>query len=87
MIAAESDRDDQPLLLLDDPVSAAQDAWVVLIVDDEPAIHEVTTLVLSGLQFRGRRLRFLNAYDGEQARRLLGPVSYTHLTLPTSDLV
>jgi len=72
MIAAESDRDDQPLLLLDDPVSAAQDAWVVLIVDDEPAIHEVTTLVLSGLQFRGRRLRFLNAYDGEQARRLLG---------------
>jgi len=71
MIAAASDPNDQALLLLDDPVSVAQDAWTILIVDDEPAIHEVTTLVLSGLDFRGRRLRFLNAYDSEQARQLL----------------
>ncbi len=71
MIASESDPNDQPLVLLDDPVGVAQDAWTILIVDDEPAIHEVTTLVLSGLDFRGRRLRFLNAYDSEQARLML----------------
>ena len=45
--------------------------WKLLIVDDEPAIHGVTTMVLSGLRFRGRSLRFLSAYDGLQARQLL----------------
>ena len=27
------------------------------------------------------------AWERERATRIMGPVSYTHLTLPTSDLV
>ena len=59
-------------LLADAPQEQEQTLyWKVLIVDDEPAIHGVTTMVLSGLRFRGRSLRFLSAYDGVQARQLL----------------
>ena len=71
MIAVAGDDADQPLLLLDDMPAVTEGVWRVLVVDDEPAIHEVTTMVLSGLKFRGRRLSFLNALDGNEARRML----------------
>lgn len=45
--------------------------WVVLIVDDDPAVHQVTQLVMSGFEFGGRRLEFLNAYSGVEARAIL----------------
>jgi response regulator RpfG family c-di-GMP phosphodiesterase len=44
---------------------------VVLIVDDDVAVHQVTQLVMSGFEFAGRRLEFLNAYSGIEARSLL----------------
>ena len=46
--------------------------WVVLIVDDDPAVHQVTQLVMSGFEFAGRRLEFVNAYSAIEARSLLG---------------
>ncbi len=41
--------------------------WFVLVVDDEPDIHSVTTLVLDGLNLLGRRLTLLHAYSLEEA--------------------
>lgn len=45
--------------------------WKVLIVDDEPEVHNVTRLVLSGFTFENRPLDFLSAHSAEQARALL----------------
>jgi CheY-like chemotaxis protein len=45
--------------------------WVVLVVDDDPEVHSVTRLALDGFRFAGRRLRFLHAHSGAEARNLL----------------
>jgi response regulator RpfG family c-di-GMP phosphodiesterase len=45
--------------------------WKVLIVDDEPEVHDVTRLVLSGFRFEHRPLAFLSATSGAQAREIL----------------
>ncbi|CAH9053468.1 hypothetical protein PSECIP111951_00828 [Pseudoalteromonas holothuriae] len=45
----------------------ASAAWDILIVDDDPEIHSVTTLALSGVEFWGRSLFFHHAYSGAEA--------------------
>jgi len=47
------------------------DPWMVMIVDDDPAVHEVTQLVMADFEFAGRRLQFLDAYSALEARELL----------------
>jgi PAS domain S-box-containing protein len=48
--------------------TADEKPWKVLIVDDEPEMHLVTTMVLSGYTFKGRPLEFLSAYSSQDAR-------------------
>ena len=58
----------------DDDVSEAavsQSKHIMLIVDDEPGVHEVTRLALRPLQFDGRGLELLSAYSGQEGRDLL----------------
>jgi response regulator RpfG family c-di-GMP phosphodiesterase len=45
--------------------------WYVLIVDDEPAVHEVTKLVMTGFEMDGRSLEFLHCYSAREARGVL----------------
>lgn len=45
--------------------------WDILIVDDEPEIHTVTELALSGVEFWGKTLRFHHAYSGVEAIEVL----------------
>jgi len=45
--------------------------WKVLIVDDEVAIHDITTLSLKHFTFQSRHLEFFSAYSGEQAKQIL----------------
>jgi EAL domain-containing protein (putative c-di-GMP-specific phosphodiesterase class I) len=45
--------------------------WKVLLVDDEPTVHEVSRLILAGLSFEGRELDVLSAHSAAQARELL----------------
>ena len=45
--------------------------WKVLLVDDEPAVHEVSSLILSGLCFEGRDVELLSASSAAQAREIL----------------
>ncbi len=42
--------------------------WRVLVVDDEPQVHTVTLLALSGIELDGRRLHIEHAYSGADAR-------------------
>jgi len=44
--------------------------WTVLIVDDDPAVHATTRMVLRGLAFDGRPIRFLSAWSDAEARRV-----------------
>lgn len=53
------------------PVSAQNTtpdaSWKVLIVDDEPSIHDVTRLALSDTLFDNRPLDFLSAFSAQEA--------------------
>ncbi|MCC2616017.1 DUF3369 domain-containing protein [Aestuariibacter halophilus] len=43
--------------------------WKVLIVDDEPEVHAVTKLALSDFTFQDKRLEFVCAYSGAEAKQ------------------
>lgn len=45
-------------------------SWKILVVDDEPEVHAVTKLALSDFIFQDRRLEFLSAYSGEEAKKI-----------------
>jgi response regulator RpfG family c-di-GMP phosphodiesterase len=45
--------------------------WKVLLVDDEPDIHDITKLTLSRFRLDGRGLTFVHAYSGEEAKQVL----------------
>jgi response regulator RpfG family c-di-GMP phosphodiesterase len=45
--------------------------WKVLLVDDEPDIHDITRLTLARFRLDGRALTFLHAYSGAQAKEVL----------------
>jgi response regulator RpfG family c-di-GMP phosphodiesterase len=51
--------------------SSQMDFWKVLIVDDEPEIHAVTKLALSGFSFADKALKFRSAFSGDEAKELL----------------
>lgn len=53
------------------PTSPPIPRWRVLLVDDEPDVHTITKLALSRFELDGRRLEFLHAYSGQQAREML----------------
>ena len=49
----------------------SQHPWQVMVVDDEPAVHEVTELVMSGFEMDGRGLKFIHCYTAQEARAAL----------------
>lgn len=50
---------------------SASETFKVLIVDDDEDVHLATHLTLKNMQFKGRKLEFLDAYSGEEAYYLL----------------
>ncbi|CAK0780570.1 putative two-component system response regulator [Gammaproteobacteria bacterium] len=76
------------LLLLDDTPDLASSpyaAWQVLVVDDEPEVHQVTHLVLKGLRYQNRDIEFVNAYSAREAAALLS--SHPDIALVLLDVV
>jgi len=51
----------------DATAQAAERTWKMLIVDDEPEVHDVTRLAMADFEFRGRPLHLLSAYSGKEA--------------------
>jgi len=43
----------------------------VLIVDDEPTVHDITALVLKNFQYKGYKLELVSAYSAAEAREVL----------------
>jgi signal transduction histidine kinase len=51
--------------------SQSRESWKVLIVDDEVEIHNITRLALEDFSFDNKRLNFLSAYSGVEARQIM----------------
>lgn len=86
MSAADQKRDVADELLFADEEELieglrAPHPWKVLIVDDENEVHQATRLVLSDFEFNGRRLEFLSAYTGAEAKELMDEHEDTALIL------
>ncbi len=68
------DQTDEKLTFLEDePERSTEERlpWRMLIVDDEPEVHEVTRYALGDFRFDGRGLEFVHAYSAGEARELL----------------
>ncbi len=61
--------------------------WQVLVVDDEPDIHAVTSLALAKLSYEGRGVQLLHAYSGVDARRLLADGANNSVAVALVDVV
>ncbi|MDP5030837.1 MAG: DUF3369 domain-containing protein [Paraglaciecola sp.] len=55
---------------IEEEIGEDHGTWKVLIVDDEPEVHAVTKLALSDFVFQEKRLEFISAYNGKQAKQL-----------------
>jgi response regulator RpfG family c-di-GMP phosphodiesterase len=55
----------------EDADSAPLKNWKVLIIDDEPEIHQVTRLVVSDFVFAGKGLDLVSAYSAQEAKEIL----------------
>jgi EAL domain-containing protein (putative c-di-GMP-specific phosphodiesterase class I) len=53
------------------PMNAEAARWKVLLVDDEPAVHQVSQLILADVQFDDRGIELLSAHSAAQAREML----------------
>lgn len=49
----------------------ANRSWKLLVVDDEQEVHAVTSLALEDFEFAGRPLQMINAYSGEEAKKII----------------
>jgi len=76
--------DDDDLLFIDEiefadeiaqasPVDNPQtlEPWKILIVDDEVEIHNITRLSLGDFTYDNKKLEFLSAYSGKEARQVM----------------
>ena len=59
---------DQPLSKQVQVANAPLQAWCVLMVDDDPDVHDVTRMALRGFEFHKRPLELLSAYSATEAK-------------------
>lgn len=51
--------------------TGTRDRWIVLLVDDEPGVHEITRLVLADTSFSGISVELHSAYSASEAKAFL----------------
>ncbi|MEM8504004.1 MAG: hybrid sensor histidine kinase/response regulator [Cyanobacteria bacterium P01_D01_bin.1] len=64
-----------------EPASEPQRTWKIMLVDDEPSIHQATKVALKFFTFKGRSLSFVSAYSASEAKRLIAKHPDTVLVL------
>jgi diguanylate cyclase (GGDEF)-like protein len=47
------------------------ETWKVVIIDDEPAVHQATKLALNNFRFEGKPLELISAYSGAEGKELI----------------
>ncbi|MGD1806327.1 ATP-binding protein [Dapis sp. BLCC M126] len=69
--------EDEDLIFLEEeeteesPVRGIGNTWAILIVDDDPSVHQATKLALKNLEFEGKGIEFIYAYSGAEAKKVL----------------
>lgn len=63
--------EDDPSECIEQANTSVLPAWKVLIVDDDPEVHEATILACGSFEFEHRPLNLLSAYSGTEARTVL----------------
>ncbi|MBI9090558.1 MAG: response regulator [Desulfobacterium sp.] len=53
------------------PKPSGPPPWKLLIVDDEKDVHNMTTMVLSDYSYKNAGLKFLHAYSGGEAKKMI----------------
>lgn len=53
----------------DIPKKSASVPWKVVIVDDDPEVHNITQLSLENFKFEGKEIQFINLYSGTEAKQ------------------
>ncbi|MEO9530190.1 EAL domain-containing protein [Roseibium sp.] len=51
--------------------TATRNPWKILIVDDDPDVHEVTKIAVAGCMFENRAFELLHALSAREAREIL----------------
>lgn len=79
-------KEDDELIFADEDQSAPTQVtqtrtWKIMIVDDEPQVHDVTKLVLKEFSFAGRSLEFISAFSAKEAKGLLSEHPDTAMVL------
>lgn len=59
--------------------------WNILLVDDEPGVHQVTQMVLRDFVFDNRPLNLISAYSGKQGLEVM--TSHSDIALAIVDVV
>jgi len=70
----EPEKDEEIFSFLSEPEpegAVTNQVWRVLIVDDEPEVHQATLLAMKGILVEGRSLEFLHAFSAAEARECL----------------
>ncbi|WP_018604423.1 response regulator [Uliginosibacterium gangwonense] len=65
----------------DDHEAAKQRPWQILVVDDEPQVHEATVIALKRTRFGDRPCAFLHAYSAAEALQIINSPQEIHLVL------
>jgi signal transduction histidine kinase len=61
--------------------TSLEEAWKIIIVDDEPTVHQVTKLALKNFVFDGKPITFFSAYSSQDAKELIAAHADTALIL------
>lgn len=67
-----------------------KETWKVLLVDDEPEVHNVTKLALDGFQYDGKYLEMHSAFSAKEAREMLAQdpgfaMAFVDVVMETDD--
>ncbi|HON51958.1 MAG TPA: SpoIIE family protein phosphatase [Bacteroidales bacterium] len=58
----------------DEPIAEStqnEQVWKILLVDDEQDIHSAIRLALDNFTYEGKKIKFFDAYSGEEAKQIL----------------
>lgn len=58
----------------DEPIAKSsqnEEVWKILLVDDEQDIHSAIRLALDNFSYEGKKIKFFDAYSGEEAQKIL----------------
>jgi len=70
------EEDEEEIILIEDAADDYADSitnypWKIMVVDDEPTVHQATQLVLQDFTFENKPITLISAYSGQEAMQLV----------------